>query len=143
MSTEIFSYVSKNENGMRLDQVLTSLKNVFSRSQAKRLLKSGFVLLNGKPVLSPSRIVHTGQEIKLSIPPKKTAGIFPEKGDLDIIFEDSHLIVINKPPGMVVHPSVGHITGTLVNFLMHHCKDLSGIGGVLRPGIVHRIDKDT
>ena len=69
--------------------------------------------------------------------------IFPEKGDLEILHEDSELVVVNKPAGMVVHPSAGHSSGTLVNYLMHHCDDLSGIGGVLRPGIVHRLDKDT
>ncbi len=143
MSEYIFRYVSKNENGLRLDQVLSSITDVVSRAQAQRFLKSGFVLLNGQQVLSPSRKVSAGQEIKLSIPPIKSASILPEKGDLEIIFEDSHLIVVNKKAGIVVHPSVGHKTGTLVNYLMHHCKDFSGIGEVLRPGIVHRIDKDT
>jgi len=143
MSSEVFRYVLQSETGLRLDQVLTSLTDVVSRAQAQRLLKSGFVLLNGEPVLSPSRKVNAGQEIKLTFPPKKYADILPEKGDLEIVFEDSHLIVVNKPAGIVVHPSVGHKTGTLVNYLMNHCKDFSGIGEVLRPGIVHRIDKDT
>ena len=143
MSRKVSRYVLQNETGLRLDQVLTSLTNVVSRAQAQRLLKSGFVLLNGEPVLSPSRKVHAGQKIKLTFPPKKSADILPEKGTLEIIHEDSHLIVVNKPAGIVVHPSIGHKTGTLVNYLMHHCKDLKGIGEVLRPGIVHRIDKDT
>tara|TARA_B100000700_G_C15036072_1_gene852879 strand:- start:1190 stop:2191 length:1002 start_codon:yes stop_codon:yes gene_type:complete len=143
MSINTIRSVSQNENGMRLDRVLSSFADVVSRSHAQRLLKSGFVLLNGRQVLSASVKVYAGQEIKLSIPPKKSAGIIAEKGNLEIVFEDSHLIVVNKPPGIVVHPSVGHKRGTLVNFLMFHCKDLSGIGEVLRPGIVHRIDKDT
>ena len=128
---------------MRLDQLLTSFAAIISRAQAQRLLKSGNVLLNGKPELSPSRKVRTGQEISLTIPPPETTEILAEKGELDILYEDEHLIVINKAARVVVHPSVGHASGTLVNFILHHCQDLSGIGGVLRPGIVHRIDKDT
>ena len=128
---------------MRLDQLLTSFAAIISRAQAQRLLKSGNVLLNGKPELSPSRKVRTGQEISLTIPPPETTEILAEKGELDILYEDEHLIVINKAARVVVHPSAGHASGTLVNFILHHCQDLSGIGGVLRPGIVHRIDKDT
>ncbi len=143
MINKIFHSVSQNENGMRLDQVLSFFKDVVSRSYAQKLLKSGFVLVNGKTVSSPSKKVCVGEKIKLSIPLKKSTVITPEYAKLDVMFEDSHLIVVNKPPGIVVHPSVGHKTGTLVNFLMYHCKDLSGIGEVLRPGIVHRIDKDT
>ena len=143
MINEIFHSVSQNENGMRLDKVLCLLKDVVSRSHAQKLLKSGYVLINGKPVSLPAKKVCVGEEIKLSISTKKSSIIIPEKGDLNVIYEDSDLIVVNKPPGIVVHPSGGHQNGTLVNFLMYHCKDLSGIGGVLRPGIVHRIDKDT
>ncbi len=143
MINEIFHSVSQNENGMRLDQVLCLFKDVVSRSHAQKLLKSGYVLINGKPVSLPAKKVCVGEEIKLSISTKKSSFITPEKGDLDVIYEDSQLIVVNKPPGIVVHPSGGHQNGTLVNFLMYHCKDLSGIGEVLRPGIVHRIDKDT
>ncbi len=128
---------------MRLDQLLTSFAAIISRAQAQRLLKSGNVLLNGKPELSPSRKVRTGHEISLTIPPPETTEILAEKGELDILYEDEHLIVINKAARVVVHPSAGHASGTLVNFILHHCQDLSGIGGVLRPGIVHRIDKDT
>ena len=128
---------------MRLDQLLTSLDEIVSRTQAQRLLKSGNVLINGKPELSPSRKVRTGQEISLTIPPLESTKVIPEEGELDILFEDEHLIVINKNAGVVVHQSAVHPSGTLVNYLLHHCHDLSGIGGVLRPGIVHLLDKDT
>ena len=135
--------IQETESGMRLDQLLTSLDEIVSRTQAQRLLKSGNVLVNGKPELSPSRKVRTGQEISLTIPPLESTKVLPEEGELDILFEDEHLIVINKNAGVVVHQSAGHPSGTLVNYLLHHCQDLSGIGGVLRPGIVHRLDKDT
>jgi len=135
--------IQETESGMRLDQLLTSLDEIVSRTQAQRLLKSGNVLINGKPELSPSRKVRTGQEISLNIPPLESTKVLPEEGELDILFEDEHLIVINKNAGVVVHQSAGHPSGTLVNYLLHHCQDLSGIGGVLRPGIVHRLDKDT
>ena len=135
--------IQETESGMRLDQLLTSLDEIVSRTQAQRLLKSGNVLINGKPELSPSRKVRTGQEISLTIPPLESTKVLPEEGELDILFEDEHLIVINKNAGVVVHQSAGHPSGTLVNYLLHHCQDLSGISGVLRPGIVHRLDKDT
>ena len=93
--------------------------------------------------MAPSRKVRAGQEISVTIPPPESTEVLPEKGVLDILYEDEHLIVINKAAGFVVHPSAGHASGTLVNFLIHHCQDLSGIGGIMRPGIVHRIDKDT
>ena len=135
--------IQEDEDGKRLDQLLSTLDEIVSRTQAQRLLKSGNVLLNGKTEMSPSRKVRTGQEIMLTIPPPESTEVLSEAGELDILFEDEHLIVINKAAGMVVHPSAGHHSGTLVNYLLHHCQDLSGIGGVLRPGIVHRLDKDT
>ena len=135
--------IQEDEDGKRLDQLLSTLDEIVSRTQAQRLLKSRNVLLNGKAEMSPSRKVRTGQEIMLTIPPPESTEVISEAGELDILFEDEHLIVINKAAGVVVHPSAGHPSGTLVNYLLHHCQDLSGIGGVLRPGIVHRLDKDT
>jgi 23S rRNA pseudouridine1911/1915/1917 synthase len=135
--------IQEDEDGKRLDQLLSTLDEIVSRTQAQRLLKSGNILLNGKAEMSPSRKVRTGQEIMLTIPPPESTEVLSEAGELDILFEDEHLIVINKAAGVVVHPSAGHPSGTLVNYLLHHCQDLSGIGGVLRPGIVHRLDKDT
>ena len=135
--------IQEDEDGKRLDQLLSMLDEIVSRTQAQRLLKSGNVLLNGKLEMSPSRKVRIGQEIVLTIPPPESMEVISEAGELDVLFEDEHLIVINKAAGVVVHPSAGHPSGTLVNYLLHHCRDLSGIGGVLRPGIVHRLDKDT
>ena len=143
MSDYILCSVKENETGMRLDQFLASMDQIVSRTQAQRLLKSGNVLLNGVSVSAPSRKVYSGQSIQLTVPDNEPSEITPEKGELEILHEDSELVVVNKPAGMVVHPSAGHSSGTLVNYLMHHCDDLSGIGGVLRPGIVHRLDKDT
>jgi 23S rRNA pseudouridine1911/1915/1917 synthase len=143
MSDYISCCVKDNEAGMRLDQFLASMDEIVSRAQAQRLLKSGNVLLNGVSVSAPSRKVYSGQSIQLTVPDSEPSEITPEKGELEILHEDSDVIVVNKPAGMVVHPSAGHASGTLVNYLMHHCNDLSGIGGILRPGIVHRLDKDT
>ena len=143
MSDHILCSVKENETGMRLDQFLASMEQIVSRTQAQRLLKSGNVLINGVSVSAPSRKVYSGQSIQLTVPNNEPSEITPQKGDLDILHEDSVLLVVNKPAGMVVHPSAGHSSGTLVNYLMHHCNDLAGIGGILRPGIVHRLDKDT
>jgi len=143
MSDYIRYNVKESEAGMRLDKYLSSLGQIVSRSQAQRLLKSGNVLINGVSVSEPSRKVYSGQSIQLTVPENKNSEIIPEKGELEILHEDSELIVVNKPPGMVVHPSAGHPSGTLVNYLQYHCDDLSGIGGFFRPGIVHRLDKDT
>ena len=143
MSDYIRCSVKESEAGLRLDQFLASMDQIVSRTQAQRLLKSGNVLLNGVSVSAPSRKVYSGQSIQLTVPDNEPSEITPEKGELEILHEDSELVVVNKPAGMVVHPSAGHSSGTLVNYLMHHCDDLSGIGGVLRPGIVHRLDKDT
>ena len=143
MSDYILYSVKEDESGMRLDQFLASIDQIVSRTQAQRLLKSGKVLVNGVSVTAPSRKVCSGQSIQLTVPDYEHSKIISEKGDLEILHEDSELVVVNKPAGMVVHPSAGHSSGTLVNYLMHHCDDLSGIGGFLRPGIVHRLDKDT
>ena len=143
MTASITRSVQESEAGKRVDRLLTALDEIVSRAQAQRLIKSGNVLLNGKPECAPSRKVRAGQEISVTIPPPESTEVLPEKGVLDILYEDEHLIVINKAAGVVVHPSAGHASRTLVNFLIHHCQDLSGIGGIMRPGIVHRIDKDT
>ena len=125
----------------RLDKVLAE-KLDFSRKRIKDLLDEGNVLVNQK-VMKASYKVCIGDEIEVSIPELDSTEVLPEPIDLDIVYEDHDIIVINKPKGMVVHPAPGHYSGTLVNALLYHCKDLSGINGVMRPGIVHRIDKDT
>lgn len=114
-----------------------------TRSYLQKLLKDGSVQMNEKPVKASTKTA-VGAVIALTIPEPEEPEILPENIPLDILYEDSDVILINKPKDMVVHPAAGHYTGTLVNALMYHCKgDLSGINGVLRPGIVHRIDKDT
>ncbi|HHY74548.1 MAG TPA: RluA family pseudouridine synthase [Bacillus bacterium] len=126
----------------RIDKVLSSLQEDWSRSQVQEWIKEGLVTVNGKEVKGNYKCKR-GDYIEVDIPEPEILDVLPEEMDLDIYYEDSDVLVVNKPKGMVVHPAPGHLTGTLVNGLMAHCKDLSGINGVLRPGIVHRIDKDT
>ncbi|MDB5561297.1 MAG: pseudouridine synthase [Hyphomicrobiales bacterium] len=130
--------------GGRLDGVLAKGLSAFSRSRVKDLILSGAVSINGETVKEPRYHVKTDDLIVLVAPEPEEAEPLPENIPLDILFEDKHLIVINKPVGMVVHPAPGSWSGTLVNALLYHCGDsLVGIGGVKRPGIVHRLDKDT
>ncbi len=129
------------EDGIRIDRYL-STHSELSRSFIQKLSEEGKILVNGKQVKSSYK-VSTNEEIFVEVPEMENLETKPENIPLDILYEDSDLIVINKPKGMVVHPASGVYTGTLVNALLYHCKDLSGINGVLRPGIVHRIDKDT
>lgn len=131
------------DNKKRLDRFLVeNLPEDFSRSYLQKLILKGSVLLNGKAAKNNTKI-KTNDVIEVAIPPPKKTEVIAEEMPLDIIFEDKHLLVINKPAGLVVHPAAGNRTGTLVNGLLAHCRDLSGIGGELRPGIVHRLDKDT
>ena len=131
------------DSGLRIDKYLSTVNEQLSRSYIQKLLKSGLVLVDGKPVKA-SYQVDEGDVISLDIPEAVEPEIEPENMDLDILYEDQDVILVNKPKGMVVHPAAGHYSHTLVNGLMHHCKDqLSGINGVMRPGIVHRIDMDT
>lgn len=130
-----------NDSGERLDIYLAQTLEI-SRSMVKRIIDDGGVLLGGKPV-KPSQIISPGEQITVCYQPPTEAAAQPQQIPLEILYEDSELIVVNKPRGMVVHPAAGNPDGTLVNALLGHCKDLSGIGGVLRPGIVHRLDKDT
>jgi 23S rRNA pseudouridine1911/1915/1917 synthase len=128
----------------RLDAALARRLPDLSRSRLKALIEDGRVTIDGRTVDDPSRRVNAGAVIHLSVPPPREADPQPEDIPLQILFEDDHLIVIDKPAGLVVHPGAGNWTGTLVNALLHHCgTSLSGIGGVARPGIVHRLDKDT
>jgi 23S rRNA pseudouridine1911/1915/1917 synthase len=132
-----------DEAGERIDKALSDfIPADVSRSQLQDLIRDGHVTVNGKTV-KPNYKLSGGDEIVVRIPEPESVEIVPEPIPLDVIYEDSDVIVINKPRGMVVHPAAGHPNGTLVNALMHHCRDLSGINGELRPGIVHRIDKDT
>lgn len=127
----------------RIDKIIPVLYTELSRSSAQQLIEDGLVLVNGL-VCSKKTTVKCGDEIEITLPEPTVLSVEAENIPLDIVYEDEHLLVVNKPKGMVVHPAVGNYTGTLVNALMYHCGDsLSGINGVIRPGIVHRIDKDT
>ena len=128
---------------MRLDKQILETHPDFSRSRIEGLIKAGFVTVNGAVAEKAGMKVAEDDEIVVEIPPPVPAVPEPEDIPLDVVYEDADMLVVNKAPGMVVHPAPGHFTGTLVNALLHHCPDLSGIGGVARPGIVHRLDQDT
>ena len=134
--------VTPDFDGKRIDQCLAASFSDCSRSFLQKLLKDGKVSINGKTQKASSKVA-AGDAVLVLLPEPEELNVDPENIPLDILYEDDDLLVVNKPKGMVVHPAAGHSSGTLVNALMYHIKDLSGINGVLRPGIVHRIDKDT
>jgi 23S rRNA pseudouridine1911/1915/1917 synthase len=127
---------------LRLDHFLSEQASHISRSRLQALIKDAHVTVDGHPAKQNHKL-HGGEHVILHEPAAVACEIAPENIALDVLYEDSDLIVINKPAGLVVHPAVGHSGGTLVNALLHHCEALSGIGGVERPGIVHRLDKET
>jgi 23S rRNA pseudouridine1911/1915/1917 synthase len=137
--------ITSQKAGFRLDQYLAKVKPDLTRAFIQKLVKSGSVFVNNKKMTKPAYKLKEGDELIVMIPSIKEIGIQAENIPLNIVYEDSDIIVVNKPAGMVVHPTDrgAHVSGTLVNALMHHCKDLSGIGGKKRPGIIHRLDKDT
>ncbi len=139
-----FDFIVTDEyEGYRIDKLISELIDSFSRTFIKKLIDDKKVLCNDR-IAKASLHVSEGDHIYMEIPPLSVPEIKPEDIPLDILYEDDDVIVVNKPKDMVVHPAAGHYEGTLVNALMYHCRDnLSGINGVLRPGIVHRIDKDT
>lgn len=129
--------------GLRIDRYLSEQLPEISRSYLQKVIRDGGVLVSGRPIKANYK-VNIGDVIELLLPPAVEPEIQPEDLPLSILYEDSDVIFVNKPKGMVVHPSAGHTSGTLVNGLLYHCQgELSGINGVMRPGIVHRIDKDT
>ena len=136
--------ISAEDDGARLDRVLAARIPALSRSRLKALILGGEVTIDGRTIRDPSERVKSGTKIVVSLPEPEPARPAGENIPLNIVYEDDDLIVIDKPAGLVVHPAAGHASGTLVNALIAHCGDsLSGIGGVKRPGIVHRLDKDT
>lgn len=140
---ENFEFMMGEDNPERIDKFLSARFPDFSRSYLQKLVKEDYVLVNQKPV-KPNHKVNPRDAITVSIPEPKLPEILPEDIPLDILYEDSDILVVNKPKGMVVHPAPGHYSGTLVNAILYHCQgNLSGINGVARPGIVHRIDRDT
>jgi 23S rRNA pseudouridine1911/1915/1917 synthase len=133
--------VQISEAGKRIDIFLAKRTGI-TRSQIQRLITQGNVLINSKDVSQNYRL-KSKDLISINIPDKETEGLLPEPIPLDILYKDNHLVVVNKPAGMVVYPAAGHAHGTLMNALSYHCKKLTTVGGPLRPGVVHRLDKDT
>ena len=141
METELqFQVVA--EKGERLD-IAIGMQTEFSRTRAQQLIRDGHVFLNGCEVTRPAELVSEGDLVFIRVPEVRDLGIVPENLPLEFLYQDSDIAVINKPCGMVVHPASGNENGTVVNALLYHLQDLSGIGGGYRPGIVHRLDKDT
>ena len=135
--------LSCQEEGMRLDRYLAEQIPDLTRSYLQKLLKENLAEVNGK-IVKANYKVKKGDQISLELPEVQEPEAFPENIPLDILYEDEDVLLVNKPKGMVVHPAAGHLSGTLVNGVLYHCRgQLSGINGVLRPGIVHRIDRDT
>jgi 23S rRNA pseudouridine1911/1915/1917 synthase len=129
--------------GERIDALIAATVPALSRAQVQRLIDDAHVRLNGATVAKAGQRVRAGDAVAVDVPPPVAVELVAEDLPLAILYEDSQLIAIDKPAGLVVHPAAGHPRGTLVNALLHHCHDLSGVGGALRPGIVHRLDKDT
>ncbi len=140
-TTEIYQ-IGSSDAGARLDVFVASREEQLSRSFVQKLIGDGAITVNQKVARAKYRLKE-GDSVAVAAPPPVELKVSPEPIPLDIFYEDKDVIVVNKPRGMVVHPAEGNYTGTLVNALLYHCRDLSGINGVLRPGIVHRIDKDT
>lgn len=134
--------ITERDEGGRLDQFLSKTNLILSRSQAKILIEEHHIFLNQKPT-KPSAHIKAGDIVSGTLPEPSPLSLKPEPIPVTILYEDPSIIVIDKPSGMVVHPAYGNPSGTLVNALLYHCKDLAGINGVLRPGIIHRLDKDT
>jgi 23S rRNA pseudouridine1911/1915/1917 synthase len=130
------------KGGARLDQFLAGQQVGVTRSRLQDLITQGFVLVNGRSA-RPAQKVRTGDVVSLSIPPPQKLNLVPQPLPLDVVFQDESIVVVDKPAGLSVHPGPGHPDGTLVNALLAHCPDIKGIGGAIRPGIVHRLDKDT
>lgn len=141
MESKLIINVSDEETGERIDSFLSG-KTEFTRTRIQQLIKERNIMVNGKATKSSYKI-EKDDEIGIEVPEAETTEIKPENINIDIVYEDSYIAVINKQAGLVVHPAHGHYSGTLVNAILYHIKDLSGINGEIRPGIVHRLDKDT
>ncbi len=129
--------------GVRLDAALPRAHPELSRSQAARLVAAGHVRIDGHQVARAAHRLRRGQRVEFELPAPEPSALVPEAIRLEVVYEDADLLVVDKPAGLVVHPAPGHPSGTLVNALLHHCGALAGVGGVARPGIVHRLDKGT
>ncbi|MBI4928770.1 MAG: RluA family pseudouridine synthase [Anaerolineae bacterium] len=143
MGDQVFQFICESHEAGRLDKFLVVHMPEFSRARLQGLIADGFVLVNGRPAGKSGQMIEAGMEIDVALPPVQPTDLTAENIPLDILFENDDLMVVNKPAGMVVHPSAGHGSGTLVNAALAHDPELEGIGGDQRPGIVHRLDKDT
>ena len=143
MSTSTLTFNITPADADRLDKFLVSQLPQFSRSRLQGLIRDGFVQVNAKTVTKTGTVLAPGQTVEIVLPETVPSGLIPEEIPLTVVFENQDLMVINKPAGMVVHPAAGHATGTLVHAALAHAPELEGIGGERRPGIVHRLDKDT
>jgi 23S rRNA pseudouridine1911/1915/1917 synthase len=143
MNDRIVEMVFEKSSGERLDKFLVERLPEFSRSRLQGLISDGFVDVDGRPAKKAGKVVENGQRVLVRIPPPAPGGLIPEDIPLDVVFENEDLLIVNKPAGMVVHPAAGHASGTLVNAVLGYDPDMEGIGGEERPGLVHRLDKDT
>jgi len=143
VSDHAFRFQFSRGDGVRLDRYLTEVMDGYSRSRIQGLIRDGFVTVNHQIVVKVALVMESGMEILVRVPPVQPSGLLAEDIPLDVLFENDDLMVINKPAGMVVHPAAGHDSGTLVHAALAHAPELEGIGGEQRPGVVHRLDKDT
>lgn len=143
MAGETLEYVFDSHEGERLDRFLTARLPDYSRSRLQSIIKDGFVHVDGIKARKTGQMLGQGARIVIELPPPQPSGLKAENIPLDILFENGDVLVVNKPAGMVVHPSAGHSSGTLVNAALAHAPDIQGVGGQVRPGVVHRLDKDT
>lgn len=143
MSEDPIILHNQSEKGIRLDKYLAEQLENYSRSYIQRIIAEGGVTLDGFPVYKKSELINPGAEVEITIPPARETTLKPEIFPLDILFENDELIVVNKPAGMVVHPSLGHASGTLVQAVLGYAPEIEGVGGIKRPGLVHRLDQYT
>ncbi len=143
MNEEPLILQNTSDQELRLDKFLAQELDDFSRSYIQKIIAQGGVFIEGIPAVKKSATIAPGTEVEIVIPPARDTSLEPEDIPLDIVFENSDLIVVNKPPGMVVHPALGHPTGTLVQAVLGYAPEIEGVGGVKRPGLVHRLDQDT
>lgn len=143
MKEMIKTFTTTPGDGDRLDKFLVAKFPEHSRSRLQALIRDGFVKVDGKAVTKTGLVLAAGQQVEITVPAPEPSNLIPEEIPLDVVFENQDLMVVNKPAGMVVHPAAGHATGTLVHAALAHAPELEGIGGEHRPGIVHRLDKDT
>jgi 23S rRNA pseudouridine1911/1915/1917 synthase len=143
VSDQIFRFEVTGEGEQRLDKFLVICLPELSRSRLQGLIRDGFVFVDGVGAYKSGQVINAGQEVEVRLPPPQPSNLIPEELSLDVVFENSDALVINKPAGMVVHPAAGHSSGTLVHGVLGYDPEMEGVGGIQRPGLVHRLDKNT